>query len=62
MYFQVTLDRCVLVLDNTEDACLGMFESETVTMAMGLLAAVLEGEVKVCPINIGLYNHKAYPP
>ena len=35
------------MLEHTEDAQLGILESETVTMAMGLLTAVLSGVSEV---------------
>ena len=44
---QATLERSVKVLEHAEDAQLGILESETVTMAMGLLTAVLTGVAEV---------------
>ena len=44
---QATLERGVRVLESTSDVALGIFESETVTMAMGLLTAVMGGASEV---------------
>ena len=44
---QATLERGVKVLEHTKEVELGIFESETVTMAMGLLTAVMGGASKV---------------
>ena len=48
MCLQATLERGVKVLENAADAKLGLLESETVTMAMGLLTAVMSGAAEVC--------------
>lgn len=44
----------MMVLQNTTDEQLGIFESETVTMAMGLLTAVMSGASEVGLINVNL--------
>ncbi len=44
---QVTLERGVYVLQHTQDDQFGLLESETVSMAMGLLSAVMGGAAKV---------------
>ncbi|XP_021372366.1 transport and Golgi organization protein 6 homolog isoform X2 [Mizuhopecten yessoensis] len=46
-FVQVTLERGVQVCKNTCDDVLGVFESETLTMAMGMLTAVLTGTIKI---------------
>ncbi|XP_033754079.1 transport and Golgi organization protein 6 homolog isoform X2 [Pecten maximus] len=46
-FVQVTLERGVQVCKNTSDEVLGAFESETLTMAMGMLTAVLTGTIKI---------------
>ncbi|XP_060077025.1 transport and Golgi organization protein 6 homolog isoform X2 [Ylistrum balloti] len=46
-FVQVTLERGVQVCKNTCDDILGAFESETLTMAMGMLTAVLTGTIKI---------------
>ena len=40
------------VLENAEDSELGLFESETVTMAMGLLTAVMSGAADVSGVVV----------
>ncbi len=44
---QATLERAVKVLTHSQDSLFQTFESETVTMAMGLLTVVLTGEETV---------------
>ena len=41
------MERGVEILANTQDEELGLFESETLTMAMGLLTAVMGGAAPV---------------
>lgn len=48
LLFQITLERAVTVLKNTDDEMFGAFENETITMAMGMLTAVMGGASKVC--------------
>ncbi len=43
----MTLERGVQILQHTDDKDSAVFESETVTMAMGLLTAVMSGASKV---------------
>ena len=44
---QVTLERSVHILQHTEDEELVLHQSETVSMAMGLLTAVMSAASKV---------------
>ncbi|KAL5022664.1 hypothetical protein ScPMuIL_001819 [Solemya velum] len=45
--YMVTLQRAVQVCEQTEDDMLGAFETETLTMAMGLLTALLGGALQI---------------
>ena len=47
VYLQATLERAVEVCKATADPVFEVFESETLTMAMGLLTAVLTGAMQV---------------
>ena len=47
LYWQATLERAVEVCKATADPVFEVFESETLTMAMGLLTAVLTGAMQV---------------
>ena len=47
IYFQATLERGVQVFRNTGDMMTEIFESETLSMAMGLLTATLTGAYQV---------------
>ena len=44
---QATLERAVQVCKATDDSAFEVFENETLTMAMGLLTAILTGAMEV---------------
>lgn len=47
---QASLERGVAVCCNTAESNLLMFETETISMAMGLLTAVMAGAIEVLVI------------
>ncbi|XP_065934325.1 transport and Golgi organization protein 6 homolog isoform X2 [Magallana gigas] len=46
-FVQATLERAIQICSQSDDEMTGYFESETLTMAMGLLTAMLSGAVKM---------------
>ncbi|KAK3086876.1 hypothetical protein FSP39_024780 [Pinctada imbricata] len=55
-FVKVTLERGIQVCENTEDEMTTFFESETLTMAMGLLTAVLSGALKITDKEMEMMN------
>ncbi|KAK3603873.1 hypothetical protein CHS0354_042880 [Potamilus streckersoni] len=46
-FIKVTLERGIQVCKSTEDEFFGVFESETVTMAIGMLTAIMTGAIQM---------------
>ncbi|KAL3860129.1 hypothetical protein ACJMK2_010294 [Sinanodonta woodiana] len=46
-FIKVTLERGIQVCNSTEDEIFGAFESETVTMAIGMLTAIMTGAIQM---------------
>ena len=60
LFSQATLERAVEVCKATTDPVFEVFESETLTMAMGLLTAVLTGAMQVRMYFLFFFQNSSY--